>query len=327
MSVDTSSTPATLGVDSAGARIASAIKQAANATGVSFEYLLATAKMESDFNPGARASTSSAHGLYQFIEQTWLRTVKDAGPSLGYGAYADAITKTPSGDYAVADPAMRRAIMKLRDDPAVASAMAGMLTQSNSFELTGLIGRRPTNGELYMAHFLGVSGAGKLINAAEDSPQVSAARLFPSAAAANRSIFYDRQGRARSVRDVYSGLSARYAGAVNSPATQKAVAMFSGAGAAPAVDNALYLSTFPDVRATAPIALASAADSHSAPSSPLFRSLFQVNAGGQPVSSTVHQLWGSSASLTPDANGASTGKPSASQPFDLFSDRSGTFSS
>src|SRR6185437_7266020 len=74
MSVDTT-TPATLGVDSARARVASAIKQAANATGASFEYLLATAKMESGFNPSARASTSSAHGLYQFIEQTWLRTV------------------------------------------------------------------------------------------------------------------------------------------------------------------------------------------------------------------------------------------------------------
>ena len=327
MSVDTSTTPATLGVDSARARVASAIKQAANATGASFEYLLATAKMESDFNPSARASTSSAHGLYQFIEQTWLRTVKQAGPNLGYGAYADAITKTSSGDYAVADPAMRGAIMKLRDDPAVASAMAGMLTQSNSFQLTGLIGRRPTNGELYMAHFLGVSGAGKLINTAEDSPQVSAAQLFPSAAAANRSIFYDRQGRPRSALDVYSVLSARYAGAANSPATQKAVAMFGGAGAAPAFDNALYLSTFPDVRAAAPIAVASAAGSHSPPSSPLFRSLFQVNTGGQPVSSTVHQLWGSSVSLTSGSTGTSTDKPGATQPFDLFSDRNGAFSS
>ncbi|MGH6682196.1 MAG: lytic transglycosylase domain-containing protein [Bradyrhizobium sp.] len=327
MSVDMSSTPATRGVDSARARVASAIKHAANATGVSFEELLATANMQWVFNPSARAPTSSAHGLYQFIEQTWLRTVKQAGPGLGYGAYADAIAKTSSGDYAVADPAMRAAIMKLRDDPAVASAMAGMLTQSNSFQLTGLIGRRPTNGELYMAHFLGVSGAGKLINTAEDSPQVSAARLFPNAAAANRSIFYDRQGRARSVLDVYSVLSARYAGAANSPATQKAVAMFGGAGAAPAVNNALYLSTFPDVRAAAPIAVASAAGSHSPPSSPLFRSLFQVNAGGQPVSSTVHQLWGSSASPASDANSASTGKPGAAPSLDLFSDRNGAFRS
>ena len=78
-------------------RVAGAIKQAANITGTSFEYLLATAKMESDFNPTAGASTSSAHGLYQFIDQTWLGTVKEAGSQLGYGQYADAITKTSVG--------------------------------------------------------------------------------------------------------------------------------------------------------------------------------------------------------------------------------------
>ena len=94
MSVDSSSATATAGVDQPRARIAGAIKQAASVTGTSFEYLLATAKMESDFNPKAGASTSSAHGLYQFIDQTWLATVKDAGGQLGYSQYADAITKT-----------------------------------------------------------------------------------------------------------------------------------------------------------------------------------------------------------------------------------------
>ena len=49
--------------------------------------------------------------------------------------------------------------------------MAAVLTQSNSFKLTGKIGRRPTDAELYMAHFMGVGGAGKLIQNAEDNPQ------------------------------------------------------------------------------------------------------------------------------------------------------------
>jgi hypothetical protein len=152
-------------------RIAGAIKQAAGSTGTSFQYLLATAKMESDFNPTAGASTSSAHGLYQFIDQTWLGTVKEAGAQFGYGQYADAITKSSSGSYSVSDPTARAAIMKLRDDPVVSSAMAGVLTQSNSFNLTGKIGRRPTDAELYMAHFMGVGGAAKLITNAEDNPQ------------------------------------------------------------------------------------------------------------------------------------------------------------
>src|ERR1700728_569463 len=189
--VDSSSATATSGVDPSRARIAGAIKQAASSTGTSFEYLLATAKMESDFNPTAGASTSSAHGLYQFIDQTWLGTVKEAGSQLGYGNYADAISKSSSGTYSVSDPAARTAVMKLRDDPGASSAMAAALSQSTSFQLTGMIGRRPTDGELYMAHFMGVGGAAKLISSAEDNPNATAARIFPNAASANRSIFYD----------------------------------------------------------------------------------------------------------------------------------------
>src|SRR3981189_1884735 len=224
MSVDASNATATAGVEPSRARIAGAIKQAANTTGTSFEYLLATAKMESNFNPKASASPSSARGLYQFIDQTWLGTVKEAGAQLGYGKYADAITRSPSGSYSVSDPAARNAIMKLRDDPEAASSMAAVLTQSNSFKLTGKIGRRPTDAELYMAHFMGVGGAGKLISNAEDNPNASGARLFPNAAAANRPIFYDKAGRARSVSEVYSVLTSRYASAANSPATRTAMA-------------------------------------------------------------------------------------------------------
>src|SRR5437870_1400140 len=213
MSVDTSSATAAAGVDPTRTKIAGSIKQAAATTGASFEYLLATAKMESNFNPKAAASTSSARGLFQFIDQTWLGTVKEAGGQLGYGNYADAITKSSSGSYSVSDPAARRAILKLRDDPAASAAMAGVLGRSNSFKLTGRIGRRPTNSELYMAHFMGVGGAAKLIANAEDNPHASAARLFPNAAAANRSIFYEREGRARSVYEVYANLTSRYASA------------------------------------------------------------------------------------------------------------------
>ena len=338
MSVDTSNATAAAGVDSLRARVTGAIKQAASATGASFEYMLATAKMESDFNPTAGASTSSARGLYQFIEQTWLGTVKEAGGQLGYGQYADAITKTSSGDYVVVDPTMRRAIVKLRDDPAASSAMAAVLTQSNSFQLTGKIGRRPSDAELYMAHFLGIGGAAKLITSAEETPDASAARMFPSAAAANRPIFYERTGQARSVSEVYNVLETRYTSAANSPATRTALALYGdipamvaaataapAATIAPAADSAAFLSTFPDVRNAAPAtASVTPPDARGGKSAadPIFRSLFQVDDRSQPVSSTVRELWGNSASLTSPANSA----PSAPRPLDLFSDRDGTFS-
>ena len=333
MSVDISNATTTAGVDPSRLRIAGAIKQAAKTTGISFEYLLATAKMESNFNPKAAASTSSARGLYQFIDQTWLGTVKEAGAQRGYGKYADAITKSPSGSYSVSDPAARSAIMKLRDDPDAASSMAAVLTQSNSFRLTGKIGRRPTDGELYMAHFMGVGGAAKLISNAEDNPNASAARLFPNADAANRSIFFDRSGRARSVSEVHSVLSSRYAGAANSQATRSAMAAVgdiptrvtfaSAASATEPIDNAAYLSAFPEVRSVPPVtmALASNATNNSPPTDPIFRSLFQAGERTQPVSATVRELWDSPSSLT---RAPSVRAP---QPLDLFSDRSGTFTS
>jgi hypothetical protein len=347
MSVDSSNATATAGVDPSRTRIAGAIKQAANTTGTSFEYLLATAKMESNFNPTAGASTSSARGLYQFIDQTWLGTVKEAGAQLGYGNYADAISKSASGSYSVSNPADRTAVMKLRDDPAAASSMAAVLAQSNSFKLTGKIGRRPTDGELYMAHFMGVGGAAKLISNAEDNPNASGARLFPNAAAANRPIFYDHSGRARSVSEVYSVLSTRYASATNSPATRTAMASFGDTpssqafasavpAATPAIDNAAYLSSFPDVRSLTPVTMASAsAPTNASPSTdPVFRSLFQAGERTQPVSPAVQELWGNASSLTSvgtasvaTATSPDTPNIRAPQPLDLFSDRNGTFSS
>jgi hypothetical protein len=333
MSVDTLNAAA--GVDPTRAKIAGSIKQAASTVGASFEYLLATAKMESNFNPKAAATTSSARGLFQFIDQTWLGTVKEAGSQLGYGKYADAITRNPSGSYSVSDPTARAAIMKLRDDPDAASSMAAVLTQSNSFKLTGKIGRRPSDAELYMAHFMGVGGAGKLISSAEDNPQASAVQMFPAAAEANRSIFYDRSGRGRSVSEVYSVLDSRYASAANSQATRTAMAAVGGdiprrvtVASATAIDNAAYLSSFPDSRSVTPVAATS--QTASVQPEPIFRSLFQAGERTQPISPAVQELWGrgssvASATPTPSISGH---KPEVRAPgrLDLFSDRNGTFS-
>jgi hypothetical protein len=208
-----------------------------------------------------------------------------------------------------------------------------------------MIGRRPTESELYMAHFMGVGGAAKLITNAEDNPQVSGARLFPNAAAANRSIFYDHSGRSRSISEVYSVLTARYAGAASSPATRAAMASVGGpsavtsvAAAAP-VDNAAYLSSFPDARSATPVTLASASTptNASAPADPIFRSLFQAGDRAQPISPAIHELWGNSSSLTSVASATPAAPVTAASPsnssagavpsLDLFSDRSGTFSS
>src|SRR5262249_46557472 len=101
-------------------------------------------------------------------------------------------------------------ILNLRNDPTANALMAGALTQSNGELLTARIGRTPSEGELYLAHFLGVAGASTLIKQARFTPQANAATLFPRAAQANHAIFYDRDGASRSVAQVYRTMVGRY---------------------------------------------------------------------------------------------------------------------
>jgi hypothetical protein len=186
------------------------LAQAAQATGVSFDYLAKTAERESRFDPTAKAGTSSATGMFQFLDQTWLDVVRTEGPKLGLGQEAAAINRQ-GNRLSVADPALRQKIMNLREDPAVSSMMAGAFAARNGQQLEQSLGRKPSEGELYIAHFMGPSGARDLIKMNADSPKSSAAAAFPDAASANRSVFFDKSGRARSVGEVYANLTAPFA--------------------------------------------------------------------------------------------------------------------
>jgi hypothetical protein len=81
--------------------VEAAIQRASSATGVDFGYLMGAAKRESGYNPNAKAKTSSATGLFQFLDQTWLATLKQHGAKYGYARYADLIQRGPSGHYYV----------------------------------------------------------------------------------------------------------------------------------------------------------------------------------------------------------------------------------
>ncbi len=186
---------------STGNRVTNAIAMASRRTGVDFSYLLGQAKIESSLNPTARAATSSATGLYQFIDQSWLAVIDKHGSEYGLGWASNAIQQS-GGRYYVADPQLRQQILDLRKHPETASVMAAEHAADNKAFLESKLGREAEPVDLYLAHFLGVGGASKFLSVHDRAPDASAASLFPSAARANRSIFYDKQGNARSFAEI-----------------------------------------------------------------------------------------------------------------------------
>jgi hypothetical protein len=189
----------------AGARddVRQAIGQAAQRTGVDFSYLLAQAKSESGLNPSAKAASSSATGLFQFLDQSWLGVVKAHGAEHGLGWAADAIQRRPGGGYSV-DPSLRQAVFGLREQAGPAALMAAAYASDNAASLSQTLGRQTNGTDLYMAHFLGLGGATKFLRAQCANGGACAANLFPQEARANRSIFYAADGSARSLDQVYA---------------------------------------------------------------------------------------------------------------------------
>ena len=180
-----------------------AISRAAQRVGVDFGYLLNQAKSESGLNPNAQAQSSSAGGLFQFIDQSWLGAVKMYGAKHGLGWAAEAISRLGDGSWKV-DQSVRDQVMGLKNDPDASSLMAAEFASDNKDALRSALGREPRPADLYFAHFLGAEGATKFLRAADTRPGMSAAALFPREARANRTIFYDNGGSARSMLEVYA---------------------------------------------------------------------------------------------------------------------------
>jgi hypothetical protein len=194
-----------------------AIYNAASATGIDFNYLFNQARVESSLNPDAKAQTSSATGLYQFIEQSWLGVVAKHGDDHGLGWAASAIERGSDGRYRVADPAMRAAILDRRRDPDAAAAMAAEFASDNRDHLQQRLGHEVESVDLYLAHFLGAGGATTFLRHYEANPDASAAALFPAAARSNRGVFFSRDGSARRLSEVRERFAAKFEGNNSSP--------------------------------------------------------------------------------------------------------------
>lgn len=174
--------------------IVETIMQASEATGVDPVYMMALADKESSFLPDNKAATSSAEGLFQFIEGTWLEVVRSFGARHGLRAEAEAIRRT-AGRIEVPDEAMRDHILGLRRNPFLSALMAAEMLKRDRATIEEKLGRIISRSEFYLAHFFGVDSASKFMSLVEGKPQQSAPRIFPAAAKANRRLFFEKSGR------------------------------------------------------------------------------------------------------------------------------------
>ncbi|WP_409564138.1 transposase [Methylobacterium sp. J-068] len=154
--------------------------------------LMAIADKESSFKTEVQAQTSSASGLFQFIEKTWLGVVREFGPQHGLDAQARMMRER---DLTAAE---RTAILDLRRDAYLSAVMAAEMLKRDSLRIAQRIGRNLTGGEVYLVHFLGPDGAERFIGQMARKPETVAAELLPKPAAANKTIFYGAGGEGAS---------------------------------------------------------------------------------------------------------------------------------
>jgi len=193
--------------------VMAALHAASHKTGLDFDYLFNTAMRESSLDTQAKSKSSSAAGLFQFIDQTWLGLVKQYGGRYGLGSYASAIQQTSDGHYAVASNDTKAAILALRQDPELSAVMAGESAKQTKQSLECALGRTVCDGELYAAHFLGANGARHLIQLSESNPNMRADVAFPQASKGNKTMFFHADGTAKTVGELYATV-------VNRPAQQ-----------------------------------------------------------------------------------------------------------
>lgn len=147
--------------------------------------------------------TSNAAGVAQFISSTWRDVVRKHATAMG-----------------VNPNATDAEIEAMRVDKTEAGAQrqikaAALHAMDNKRALEAGTGRPVNDADLYFAHFLGVGGATRFLNAAVQFPQGLATQsVAPEQVEANRPVFYDEAGRPRTNAQVRSFVAQ---GSMNAP--------------------------------------------------------------------------------------------------------------
>lgn len=150
---------------------------------VDYSTLYSIAGVESTFRPEVGATTSGAVGLFQFLPGTWKYL----------------LTKHPELKYTLED----------RKDPVKAANMAEIYIASIKKTLRTKLGREPYLVDIYMAYFLGPTGATNFLKALEEKPSQIGATLFSRAARANPGVFLGKNKKALTLAQIYENMGGK----------------------------------------------------------------------------------------------------------------------
>ncbi|TCZ66190.1 transglycosylase SLT domain-containing protein [Roseicella aquatilis] len=195
--------------------VVSALGGAVRSTGIDPALLTALAWQESRFDPRAKNRRSTARGLMQFTEASWLEAVRDHGPRHGL-VYESAVLSTnpASGTISTRHPRTRLRILDLRDNPRHAAVLAAARINRARASLELALLRPVGPADLYMVHLLGPAGAQRFLAALDRTPNRPAAEVVAGdSVAMNRELFFERgTGRKVSLAELHAWVARAIAG-------------------------------------------------------------------------------------------------------------------
>lgn len=192
---------------------AQTLQRAAATSGTPFATLVSIASSESNFSATAQNKRSSAAGAFQITDTTWMHLLKRYGAAFGRGDLAKLVSEDSAGRLSVA-PQDRAAVFAARQDMDLSSKLAARYCDECRSGLNKKLGRAPSETEVRMGYFLGVTGASRLIKGAETSPDASVKSLLPGAYASNRSIF-SAHGKPLTTAQSVAALEKKFSAEIN----------------------------------------------------------------------------------------------------------------
>ncbi|MCK5374723.1 MAG: hypothetical protein KAJ40_05520 [Alphaproteobacteria bacterium] len=182
-------------------------------TGVSFELLVIKAMIESNLGENIVAQNSTARGLFQYIESTWLSLIKSYGGKIGYASYADALKyDLIAKRYVIVSERnnfSRHDILNLRYDTRITTLIKAyqILDEQAAIEKCTK-GQVPTITDHYIVHMMGLPLAELFFKLKNSNSTIIPARLkngmFNNAIAQNPSFFFDKRGNALNAPQIYN---------------------------------------------------------------------------------------------------------------------------